>query len=58
MPLPPFDDPCWSRYTGGYIRQLFDVRPLIARFQGVGVDDALWELVWAELYHQGDVGEA
>ena len=58
MPLPPFDAPCWSRYTGGYNRQHFDVRPLIARFQAADVDDALWELVWTELYHQGDVGEA
>ena len=52
------DDPRWSRYDGAYPGRPFDVRPLIARFQRLSVDDALWAVVWAELYHQGDVGEA
>ena len=58
MNLPPMDDPCWSRYDGAYRERPFDVRPLIGRFQRLSVDDALWAVVWAELYHQGDVGEA
>jgi hypothetical protein len=52
------DDPRWSRYRGGYNGTPFDVVALIRRLQQKGASDPFWELVWAELHHQGDVGEA
>jgi hypothetical protein len=32
--------------------------PIIRRLQSEGATDEFWQHVWAELYHQGDVGEA
>ena len=57
MDLLPLDDPRWAIYHGGY-RCPYDVVPLIRELQGNGTSDQFWELVWDELHHQGDVGEA
>jgi len=58
MKLLPLDDPRWARYCGGYHRVEFDVVNLIRRLQSEGTSDQFWELVWGDLHHQGDVGEA
>lgn len=58
MDLLPLDDPRWATYRGGYNRCPYDVVPLINELQQNGTSRQFWELVWAELHHQGDVGEA
>lgn len=58
MDLLPLDDPRWATYRGGYNRAPYDVVPLIRRLHREGTSDLFWELVWVELHHQGDVGEA
>ncbi|MFC4312384.1 hypothetical protein ACFPN2_25095 [Steroidobacter flavus] len=58
MELLPLDDPRWAAYRRGYNRVPFDVVSLIRRLQQEGTSDKFWELVWDELHHQGDVGEA
>jgi len=58
MQLLPLDDPRWAAYRGGYNRAPFDVVSLIRRLQREGTSDQFWELVWGDLHHQGDVGEA
>lgn len=57
MELLSLNDPCWATYRGAY-RATYDVIPLIRRLQGEGTSAQFWDLVWAELHHQGDVGEA
>jgi hypothetical protein len=58
LPLLPLEDPRWATYRGGYNRVLYDAVPLIRRLQREGATAEFWEHVWAELHHQGDVGEA
>ena len=58
MQLLPLDDPRWATYCGGYNRIPYDVVPLIRQLQHEGASERFWEIVWAELHHQGDVGEA
>jgi hypothetical protein len=58
LDLLPLNDPHWACYRGGYNLSLYDVVPLIHRLQREGTSKEFWELVWAELHHQGDVGEA
>jgi hypothetical protein len=55
--LLPLDDSRWAKYRGGY-RAAFNVVPLIHQLQREGTSDRFWEIVWDELHHQGDVGEA
>jgi hypothetical protein len=57
MKLMPLDDPRWATYHGGY-RAPYDAVPLIRQLQQEGASGRFWELVWTELHHQGDVGEA
>jgi hypothetical protein len=50
------DDTRWNNLTGGY-RTPFDPRPLLARL-GTEQDTAtVWNELWEELHHQGDIGE-
>ena len=56
--LLPLDDPRWATYRGGYDRATFDAVPLIQKLLAHGATEDFWELVWDELHHQGDVGEA
>jgi hypothetical protein len=57
LALLPLDDPRWATYRGGY-RTPCNVVSLIRQLQREGTSAQFWEWVWAELYHQGDVGEA
>lgn len=58
MQLLPLDDSRWANYRGGYNRVPYNVVPLIHRLNSEGTSDSFWEVVWSELHHQGDVGEA
>ena len=51
------DDPRWSEMEGGY-RIPFDPRPLFGKLQANHDVEAVWNELWNELHHQGDVGEA
>jgi hypothetical protein len=51
------DDPRWEKLSGGY-RRPYDPRPALAKFQSGANDAMVWEELWNELHHQGDVGEA
>lgn len=51
------DDPHWGTLAGGY-RLPFDPRPALQRLAVDWQDAAVWEELWNELHHQGDVGEA
>lgn len=57
MKLMPLDDSRWATYSGGY-RSPYNVVPLIHRLNDEGTSGDFWEVVWNELHHQGDVGEA
>ena len=58
LPLLPLEDPRWATYRGGYNGILYNAVPIVRRLQREGATSEFWEHVWAELYHQGDVGEA
>lgn len=51
------DDPRWSEMEGGY-RIPFDPRPLFGKLQANQDVETVWNELWNELHHQGDVGEA
>jgi hypothetical protein len=57
MKLMPLDDSRWATYSGGY-KSPYNVVPLIYRLSDKGTSGDFWEVVWNELHHQGDVGEA
>lgn len=48
------DDPRWKSYKGGY-HLPFDVSILLKKLLQDGASEALWEELWNELHHQGDV---
>jgi hypothetical protein len=52
-----FDDIRWSQMTGGY-RMPLDPRPLLMRLETDKDTSKVWEELWNELHHQGDVGDA
>jgi hypothetical protein len=58
IPLLPLEDSRWATYRGGYNGILYNAVPIIRRLQREGATNEFWEHVWAELHHQGDVGEA
>ncbi|MDB5035447.1 MAG: hypothetical protein JWQ98_2688 [Chlorobi bacterium] len=49
-----FDDIRWENLKGAY-RMPIDLRPLLRK---LAADEAAWDELWQELYHQGNVGEA
>jgi hypothetical protein len=51
------EDARWSNKTGGY-RTPLDPRPLLKRLETDSDSTEVWRELWAELHHQGDVGEA
>ena len=51
------DDQRWGKLLGGY-RIPYDPRPALAKLQSDANDAMVWEELWNELHHQGDVGEA
>ena len=52
-----FDDNRWDGLAGGY-RTAFDPRPLLIKLQSQDDTKNVWQQLWEELHHQGDVGEA
>ncbi len=50
----PLNDPRWKTLTGGY-RVPYDASVPLARLER-GED--VWDELWEELHHQGDVGDA
>jgi hypothetical protein len=56
-PMLSLDDKRWSTMLGGY-RVPFDPRPLLARLETEQDTTSVWQELWNELHHQGDVGEA
>lgn len=56
MPL-PLDDPRWLTLTSGR-RALTDVRPLLMQLETTTDPQRVWDQLWDELYHQGDIGTA
>ena len=50
----PLDDPRWTGLKGGY-KVPFDASPVLRRLER-GED--VWDELWQELHHQGDIGDA
>jgi hypothetical protein len=53
----PLDDPRWATYKGGY-RVPYDASVPLRRLFAEGPSEALWDELWQELQHQGDVDQA
>ena len=51
------DDPRWETLKGGY-GVPYDPRPCLSKLELDAGDDSVWNELWENLYHQGDVGEA
>lgn len=51
------DDDRWNHVTGGY-KTPFDPRTLLGLLETCSDVGTVWQQLWAELYHQGDVGDA
>lgn len=51
------EDARWLKMTGGYKAPL-DPRPLLKRLDTDRDTAEVWQELWDELHHQGDVGEA
>ncbi len=58
MTLLPLDDSRWNEDRGGYGRVAIDVVPFLRKLQSVEVTEEDWNILWDDLHHQGDVGEA
>jgi hypothetical protein len=50
----PLNDPTWKRLRGGY-KVPYDASVPLSRLER---GDDVWDELWQELHHQGDVGEA
>jgi hypothetical protein len=51
------EDARWSNLTGGY-RTPLDPRPLLKKLETDSNSAEVWQELWEELHHQGDVGDA
>ena len=51
------EDNRWNGLRGGY-RSAFDPRPLLAKLETESDTAMVWNELWDELHHQGDVGDA
>src|SRR5262245_25281525 len=49
------DDDRWLTLTAGY-RTPIDLRPLLRQLESATDAHPVWDELWQELYHQGDVG--
>lgn len=49
--------PDWKRLEGGYGTP-YDPREALARLKTAPQDADAWKELWAELHHQGDIGES
>ncbi|ATQ42676.1 hypothetical protein [Caulobacter mirabilis] len=47
----------WAALKGGY-RTPYDPRPAVRALEAGENEDAVWEDLWEEVHHQGDVGDA
>lgn len=56
-PMISLEDVRWSNMTGGYKTPL-DPRPLLERLRTDSDTTEVWQELWEELHHQGDVGDA
>ena len=53
-----YDDPIWKELKGGY-KTLYDPTPMLKKLESEEEDvKEVWEELWNELHHQGDLGEA
>jgi hypothetical protein len=50
-------DPRWASLKGGY-RVPYDPRPALQRLRAAPNDAKVWDDLWNNLHHQGDLGEA
>lgn len=50
----PLNDPRWSTLTGGY-KTAYDPSGTLRQLEA---GEAVWDELWQELHHQGDVGDA
>ena len=51
------EDARWLNMNGGY-RTTLDPRPLLKRLETDNDTSEVWQELWEELHHQGDVGDA
>jgi len=51
------DDKRWQTLAGGY-RVPFDPRPQLSKLTANNDTKGAWHVLWEELHHQGNVGEA
>lgn len=58
MDLLPLDHPRWSEYHGGYNRAPINLVPFLYKLRSGVMRDDDWDILWNDLHHQGDVGEA
>jgi len=58
MGLLPLNDPRWAEYRGGYNRAVLNVVPFLKKLESGVVTEDDWGILWDDLHHQGDVGEA
>lgn len=58
MELLDLADGRWETYRAGYNRAPYNVVPLIRQLLQSGTSKPFWDEVWAQLHHQGDLGEA
>jgi hypothetical protein len=58
MSLLHLDDPRWLEYRGGYNRAVLNIVPFLRKLESGVVKEDDWDILWDDLHHQGDVGEA
>jgi hypothetical protein len=57
LPMINLEHAPWLKKTGGH-QMPFDPRPLLKRLETDSDTTEVWQELWEELHHQGDVGEA
>lgn len=58
MSLLPLDDPRWNGYRGGYNRVVYNLAPFLTKLRSLKMAEEDWNILWDDLHHQGDLGEA
>ena len=58
MQLLPLDDQRWATYRSGFSRLPIDVSSVARRLAAGEADESVWSILWEDLHHQGDLGEA
>ena len=58
MTLLPLNDPKWKEYRGGYNLVVYDLVPFLTKLQALEMSEEDWNVLWEDLHHQGDLGEA